>query len=69
MGIKFSHHAVSRMEERGIAEKQVREALELGTPSGPHTQDDGKIVMSYTYNNLVVVLGPDLSIITTYERS
>lgn len=67
--IKFSLHAQARMEERGISEPGVLECLEYGIPNGPHTQDDGKVVMGYVLGDLVVILGPDLSVITTYIRS
>jgi hypothetical protein len=47
--IRYSKHARHRMIERGISEKEVSDAIQKGTKRN----QDGKIVASYTYFEVV----------------
>ena len=63
--IRYSRHARQRMILRGISEREVNEALRKGTK---RTQD-GKIVASYMYFEVVyVVRGEDVWVITVQFR-
>jgi len=57
--ILYSRHARQRMILRGISEREVREALRKGTKR----IQDGKIVASYTYFEVIyVVRGEDVRV-------
>lgn len=63
--IRFSRHARQRMILRGISAREVHEAIRRGTK---RTQD-GKIVASYLYFEVVyVVRGGDVWVITVQPR-
>lgn len=63
--ILYSRHARQRMILRGISEREVRDALRKGTK---RTQD-GRIVASYAYFEVVyVVRGEDILVITVQFR-
>ena len=63
--ILYSRHARQRMILRGISEREVNEAIRKGTK---RTQE-GKIVASYTYFEVVyVVRGEDIRVITVQFR-
>ena len=47
--IRYSNHARQRIVERGISEKEVSDAIK----SGIKRIQDGKIVASYTYFEIV----------------
>lgn len=47
--IKYSKHARTRMVERGISEKEIRDAVMKGSKE----RQDGKIVASYSYIKVV----------------
>ena len=63
--ILYSRHARQRMILRGISEREVHEAIQKGTK---RTQD-GRIVASYSYFEVVyVVRGQDYFVITVQFR-
>ena len=63
--ILYSRHARQRMILRGISEREVHDALRKGTK---RTQD-GRIVASYTYFEVVyVVRGENTFVITVQFR-
>lgn len=63
--ILYSRHARQRMILRGISEREINDALRKGTK---RTQD-GKIVASYMYFEVVyVVRGEDVWVITVQFR-
>ncbi len=63
--VLYSHQARQRMILRGISEREVNDALRKGTK---RTQD-GKIVASYMYFEVVyVVRGQDVWVITVQFR-
>ncbi len=63
--VLYSRHARQRMILRGISEREVNDALRKGTK---RTQD-GKIVASYMYFEVVyVVRGEDVWVITVQFR-
>ena len=63
--ILYSRHARQRMILRGISEREVSEAVRKGTK---RTQE-GKIVASYTYFEVVyVVRGEDIRVVTVQFR-
>lgn len=63
--ILFSRHARQRMILRGISEREVHDAIRKGTK---RTQD-GRIVASYTYFEVVyVVRGERMFVITVQFR-
>ena len=63
--ILYSRHARQRMILRGISEREVRDAL----PKGTKRTQDGKIVASYMYFEVVYVLrGENTWVITVQFR-
>jgi hypothetical protein len=63
--ILFSRHARQRMILRGISEREVHDAIRKGTK---RTQD-GRIVASYSYFEVVyVVRGESVFVITVQFR-
>ncbi len=63
--VLYGRHARQRMILRGISEREVNDALRKGTK---RTQD-GKIVASYMYFEVVyVVRGEDVWVITVQFR-
>jgi len=59
--IKFSAHARQRMIERGITEREVRIALEKGSKR----RQDGCIVASYSYFEVVFKKSDDVYYVIT----
>lgn len=63
--IIYSRHARQRMILRGISEREVDEAIRKGTKR----VQDGKVVASYTYFEVVyIVRGQDTIVITVQPR-
>ena len=58
---RFSKHARLRMIERGISEKEVKKAIQEGSK----TRQDGKIVSSYSYFQVVYKKKKDIYYIIT----
>ena len=61
--ILYSRHALQRMILRGITEREVRDALRKGTK---RTQD-GRIVASYTYFEVVYVVRGEITFVITVQ--
>ncbi len=63
--VSYSKHAVDRMVLRGISRAEVEEAIQLGSKS----RQDGKIVASYRYFEVVYVIrGRRCFVITVKPR-
>jgi len=59
--IRYSAHARQRMVERGITENEVRYALEKGSKR----RQDGRIVASYSYVEVVFKIIDDVYYVIT----
>lgn len=59
--IWFSKHARERMVERGISQQEVKNAIEKGSKK----RQDGNVVASYTYIQVVFKMRKDVCYVIT----